>query len=436
LDIEPARLFLVSPAFILVLVLFSLLILSLIALISSTEVAYFSTSKQKIENLNRLFPKQAKLYEKLLSQPGKLQTTLNLSSVLFKTLFIFSIVEIKITFFDLYLNQTISYLITFIIIVFGIIFFGEILPRMYAYRNVNKFIKSSVKTISIINVLFTPFSYPLHKISYLFSNKITKNDNSFSVEQLSQALEMTDYSETSEEEQKILEGIASFGLTEVSQVMTPRIDIFAICINESITEIIPKIIVKGYSRIPVYNENIDEILGILFIKDLIPYLNKKFYNWKTLIREPYFIPENKKLDDLLKDFQTQKNHLAVVVDEFGETSGIISLEDILEEIVGEITDEFDDEENMYTTIDEANYVFDGKISMKDFYRIVPVNEDEFEAFRKEAESLGGFILEQTEIFPKVNDIISFANCKFTIMQVNKRRLQQIKVTIDIDEANI
>lgn len=435
MDPEPARLFLENSIYIIPLVIFALLILALIALISSTEVAYFSTSKQKFENLNENYPKQASLYQKLLERPAKLQATLNLSSVIFKILFIFSVIEIKFHYFDLHLTTTFSYLITFIILFIGIVFFGEIFPRMYAYRNVNRFIKSSVKTIYTLDLILFPIAFPLQKISQYIANKFSKNDDSFTVEQLSQALEMTDYSETSEEEQKILEGIASFGLTEVSQVMTPRIDIFALSTNESLSEVLPKIIENGYSRIPVYNDNIDEIAGVLFIKDLIPHLNKKFFNWKTLLREAYFIPENKKLDDLLKDFQTQKNHLAVVVDEFGETAGIISLEDILEEIVGEITDEFDEDEKMFTKIDSENYLFDGKISMKDFYRIVPVDEDEFESERKEAESLAGFILEQTEIFPKVNDVISFANCNFTIIQVNKRRLQQIKVTIQTNETN-
>lgn len=434
MDPEPARLFLENPSTILLLVLFSILILALIALISSTEVAYFSTSKQKFESLNTNFPKQANLYQKLLERPAKLQATLNLSSVIFKILFVFSVIEIKFHFFDIYLTSTFSYLTTFLILFIGIVFFGEIFPRMYAYRNVNQFIKSSVRIVSFLDFLLFPIAFPLQKISHFIANKFSKDDDSFTVEQLSQALEMTDYSETSEEEQKILEGIASFGLTEVSQVMTPRIDIFAISTHESLSEILPKIIDNGYSRIPAYNENIDEIAGILFIKDLIPHLNKKFFNWKTLLREAYFIPENKKLDDLLKDFQTQKSHLAVVVDEFGETAGIISLEDILEEIVGEITDEFDEDEKMFIKIDEENYLFDGKISMKDFYRIVPIDEDEFEAQRKEAESLAGFILEQIEIFPKVNDVISFANCNFTVKQVNKRRLQQIKVTIQNHET--
>lgn len=435
MDPEPARLFLENPTYIISLVIISLLILALIALISSTEVAYFSTSKQKFENLKTEFPKQADLYQKLLTRPAKLQTTLNISSVFFKILFIFTVIEFKINFLNAYFTNAATYLISFFVLFIGIVFIGEIFPRMYAFRNGNKFIKSSVQTIFFLDFIFYPIAYPLQKISQFITNKFSKDEETFSVEQLSQALEMTDYSEASEEEQKILEGIVSFGSTEVSQVMTPRIDIFALDSTESITEVLPKIISKGYSRIPVYKENIDQVVGILFIKDLIPYLNKKFFNWKTLLREPYFIPENKKLDDLLKDFQSQKSHLAIVVDEFGETAGIISLEDILEEIVGEIADEFDDDDIMFQQINTDTYLFDGKISMKDFYRIAPVNEDDFEAYRKEAESLAGFILEQTENFPKVNDVISFANCTFTVIQVNKRRLQQIKVTINTNETN-
>ncbi len=430
MDPEPAQRFLENPLVYLLLVIILLLVLSLIALISATEVAYFSSSKQRIEELLEKYPKQAGKYQKLLSKPVKLQTTLNITSVVFKIVFIITALQLKFYWLDHYLENFFATVIFFIVVIFCILFFGEVLPRIYAYRNTNLFIKSSINTVIFLNVVFTPFVHPLKKLSVWLTAKLHKADDTFSVEQLSQALEMTDYSETTEEEQKILEGIVSFGATEVSQVMTPRIDVFAIKSTAQFQEILPKIIDKGFSRIPVYEENIDQVLGVLFVKDLIPHIEKKMFNWLPLIREAYFIPENKKLDDLLKDFQTKKNHLAVVVDEFGETAGIITLEDILEEIVGEITDEFDDEEENYTQIDPNNYLFDGKISMKDFYRVLPFFEDDLEEFRREAETLAGFYLEQSESHPEINDEIEVAGVTFKITDADNRRIHQIRVTFD------
>jgi len=260
--------------------------------------------------------------------------------------------------------------------------------------------------------------------------KLGKQKTNFSVDQLSQALELTSTDDTSQEEQKLLEGIVSFGNTDTKQVMSPRIDLFALDIEETFAEIFPKIVEKGYSRIPVYRDNIDHIEGVLFIKDLIPHINKKEFDWKTLLREPFFVPENKKLDDLLKDFQGMKSHLAIVVDEYGGTSGIVSLEDVIEEIVGDISDEFDDENINFSQIDDRNYLFEGKINLKDFYRIIDVDEDLFEIRKGEAETLAGFILEILGNFPKKGQKIQFENCLFTIEVVDKKRVKQIKVTID------
>jgi gliding motility-associated protein GldE len=212
--------------------------------------------------------------------------------------------------------------------------------------------------------------------------------------------------------------------------MSPRIDIFALEIDETFAEIYSKIVDKGYSRIPVYRENIDHIEGILFVKDLIPHINKKEFEWNKLMREPFFVPENKKLDDLLKEFQNKKSHLAIVVDEYGGTSGLVSLEDVIEEIVGDISDEFDDENLNFSQIDDKNFLFEGKINLKDFYRIIDVDEDAFESSKGEAETLAGFILEILGNFPKKGQKIHFSNVRFTIEVVDKKRIKQLKVTID------
>ncbi|MBY0485847.1 MAG: gliding motility-associated protein GldE, partial [Flavobacteriaceae bacterium] len=284
--------------------------------------------------------------------------------------------------------------------------------------------------LSILNKLLSPISIPMRSLTTYIQEKLGKQKTNFSVDQLSQALELTSTDDTSKEEQKLLEGIVSFGNTDTRQVMSPRIDLFALDIEETFAEIFPKIVEKGYSRIPVYKDNIDHIEGVLFIKDLIPHINKKEFDWKTLLREPFFVPENKKLDDLLKDFQSMKSHLAIVVDEYGGTSGIVSLEDVIEEIVGDISDEFDDENINYSQIDDKNFLFEGKINLKDFYRIIDVDESLFEIRKGEAETLAGFILEILGNFPKKGQKIQFENCLFTTEVVDKKRVKQIKVTID------
>ncbi|MDO5637095.1 MAG: gliding motility-associated protein GldE [Myroides sp.] len=398
-----------------------------VALFAAVEVAYFSTSKNRYEQLLAYFPKKAKLYQKLLDRPIKLQATINLSNTLFKVVFLWSLFVLYNHFFY---TTLLGMVLLLIMGSFLLALFGELYPRIYSSRQLNKVVVKSLGTIYFFTILLSPITWIFRKTNRYVLGKIDKKDDSFSMEQLSQAIEMTDYNPTNEDEQRILEGIASFGSTEVSQVMTPRIDIFALSDDELFHEIVPQIIEKGYSRIPVYEESIDNIVGILYIKDLIPYLDKKVFQWKTLLREPYFIPESKKLDDLLTDFQSNKNHLAVVVDEYGETVGIISLEDIIEEIVGEIADELDEDDKLYQKLNTNVYLFDGKISILDFCRILDIDEEPFDEHRQDAESLGGFLLELFDDFPNIDDTISFENYTFKVMNVHKRRLEKIKVTIN------
>ena len=254
-------------------------------------------------------------------------------------------------------------------------------------------------------------------------------NSNFNVETLSQALELTSEGATTKEEQKILEGIVNFGNTETVQIMTPRIDIFAISVDEPFEEVLRKILEKGYSRNPVYKENIDHIIGVLYAKDLLAHLNKTSFKWQNLVRAAFFVPENKKLDDLLDDFRGRKNHLAIVVDEYGGTCGLVSLEDVIEEIVGDINDEFDDEDLTYSKIDEDNYVFEGKTTIKDFCKVLDdEDEDIFEREKGESETLAGFILEISGKFPKKGEKINFKNYTFTIEALDKKRIKQIKAT--------
>jgi gliding motility-associated protein GldE len=250
------------------------------------------------------------------------------------------------------------------------------------------------------------------------------------VDHLSQALELTSEGDTTREEKKILEGIVSFGNTDTKQVMRPRLDIFALPEDLKYPEVLVEIKKNGYSRIPVYSESLDNVLGVLYVKDLLPYLERKSFNWVSLIREPFFVPENKKLDDLLLEFQNKKNHLAVVVDEFGGTSGIVTLEDVIEEIVGDISDEFDDEDLVYSKLDDHNYVFDGKTNLKDFYRAIQLeDESNFEANKGESETIAGFVLEVAGRFPRRGEKIRFEGFQFMVESIDKKRLKQIKVTL-------
>ena len=408
--------------------IFILLFLS--AIVSGAEVALFSLSQKDIdETLQDNLPK-GKIISNLLDKPKKLLATLLVANNFLNigVVILFSFIGQNI--FDDISSPVFKFILEVILVTFLILFFAEVLPKVYASRNNIKFAKWVAYPISFLDKLLSPISLPMRSVTLYLQHKLGKQKNSFSINQLSQALELTDSEGTSKDEQKILEGIVSFGNTDTKQVMSPRIDIFGLEISESFEAIYPKIIEKGFSRIPVYRDNIDQIEGVLFVKDLLPHIDKKEFDWTTLMREAFFVPENKKLDNLLKDFQSLKSHLAIVVDEYGGTSGLVSLEDVIEEIVGDISDEFDDENLNYSQIDEKNFLFEGKINLKDFYRIVDVEEDIFESHKGEAETLAGFILEILGNFPKKDQKIAFENCVFTIETVDKKRVKQIKVTIE------
>ncbi|MCD0468346.1 gliding motility-associated protein GldE [Flavobacterium sp. JAS] len=408
--------------------IFILLFLS--AIVSGAEVALFSLSQKDIDDaLNENLPK-GKIISDLLDKPKKLLATLLVANNFLNigVVILFSFIGQNV--FEQIDSPVLKFILEVILVTFLILLFAEVLPKVYASRNNIKFAKRVAYPVAVLDKVLSPISLPMRSITLYLQHKLGKQKNSFSINQLSQALELTDSEGTSSEEQKILEGIVSFGNTDTKQVMSPRIDIFALEISESFASIYPKIIDKGFSRIPVYRDNIDQIEGVLFVKDLLPHIDKKEFDWTTLMREAFFVPENKKLDNLLKDFQSLKSHLAIVVDEYGGTSGLVSLEDVIEEIVGDISDEFDDENLNFSQIDEKNFLFEGKINMKDFYRIIDVDEDAFESHKGEAETLAGFILEILGNFPKKDQKVAFENCIFTIETVDKKRVKQIKVTID------
>jgi gliding motility-associated protein GldE len=400
------------------------------ALVSAAEVAYFSLTPKDIDTCTQGNTAKTQIITSLLEKPKKLLATLLVANnfINIGVVILFSVVGKNL--FESIASPLLKFTIEVVLVTFLILLFGEVLPKVYANRNNIKFALFVAYPLSFLDKLLSPISLPMRALTIYLHEKLGKQKTNFSVDQLSQALELTSSDDTSQEEQKILEGIVSFGNTDTKQVMSPRIDIFALEITEPFSEIFPKISEKGYSRIPVYRDNIDYVEGVLFVKDLIPHINKKEFDWKTLIREPFFVPENKKLDNLLKDFQSMKSHLAIVVDEYGGTSGLVSLEDVIEEIVGDISDEFDDENINYSQIDDKNFLFEGKINLKDFYRIIDVDENAFEEQKGEAETLAGFILEILGNFPKKGQKIHFDICRFTIETVDKKRIKQIKVTLE------
>ena len=401
------------------------------ALVSAAEVAYFSLTPKDMDECSKEHPSEATIIATLLEKPKKLLATLLVANnfINIGVVILFSFVGQNL--FASIASPILKFVVEVIVVTFLILLFGEVLPKVYASRNNVKFAKFFAYPLSILDKLLSPISIPMRSLTiYLHEKLASKQKSNFSVDQLSQALELTSSADTSNEEQKILEGIVSFGNTDTKQVMSPRIDIFALELDETFEEIILKITEKGFSRIPVYKDNIDQIEGVLFVKDLIPHINKKIFDWKTLLREPFFVPENKKLDNLLKDFQSMKSHLAIVVDEYGGTSGLVSLEDIIEEIVGDISDEFDVENLNYSQIDDKNFIFEGKINLKDFYRIIDVDEELFEIRKGEAETLAGFLLEILGNFPRKGQKINFEKIRFTIEAVDKKRIKQIKVTIE------
>ena len=430
MDPEPTNIFLISsinwPIITSVITLIILLFLS--AIISGTEVAFFSLSKSDLDNEENDNSNKNRVIE-LLQNQKKLLATILISNNFINILFILLFTYVGEYFFESISSKILKFLLEIILVTFLILLFGEVLPKVYANRNAFKFATKMAKPMVFLNSLLSFLSIPLLKLTSLVENRLNKKSSDISVEVLSQALELTSTGATTKEEKKILQGIVSFGNTETTQVMCPRMDIFALSNDEEYKSVIEKIIKTGHSRIPVYKENIDNIIGILYAKDLIPHIHKETFNWIKIIREAFFVPENKKLDDLLKEFQEMKNHLAIVVDEYGGTSGLISLEDIIEEIVGDISDEFDHIDLSYSKLDNYNYIFEGKTALKDFYKVLQIDESSFEEKKFEAETLAGFILEITGKFPRRNEKISFNEYQFKIESIDKKRIKQIKVTL-------
>ena len=394
-------------------------------LISGSEIAFFSLSPSDKNYLKESTSKKHKIILELVESPKMLLATILISNNVINI----AIIIISSLIFTNYISFN-SYILNFIfqiiLTTFLILLFGEVIPKTYANRK--PLVVAQIMAIPLM--LLQRFLYPISNILVKSTNMINHNvqkKSSLSVQKLSKAVNIT--SDTKEEEKKFFEGIIQFGQTDVKQIMKARIDIIALDMNTSFQDVIKTILSSGYSRIPVYSETIDQIKGVLYIKDLLPYFDVAEYDWTSNIREPFFVPESKKIDDLLKEIKERKMHLVVVVDEYGGTSGIVTLEDIIEEIVGDISDEFDQEDIIYSKIDENTYIFDGKTALNDFYRILNIDGDVFEETKGDADTIAGFVLEKIEKIPEEGQTLNFEKFTFTIEKINKKRIISIKIVL-------
>lgn len=405
------------------------------ALMSASEVAYFSFRPEDIENFKSARNKQAKAALNLYNNPEKLLSTILVANNTLNIAIVLLAAYISSRIFDFSGEQVIGFIINAVIITFLLLFFGEIMPKVFASRNHIKVALVMAYPLHVLEKIFYPVTAVLILSSSFVRNRTVTRSSDINMNDLSDALELT--SDDLTEDEKILKGIVNFGNINVSAIMCPRIDVTAIDIKSGFDKIVPEIINSGFSRIPVYSVSFDNVKGILYAKDVLPYTgNPSNFKWQSLLRPPYFVPETKKINELLKEFQTKKMHMAIVIDEYGGTSGIVTLEDILEEIVGEISDEGDEDEQLYRKLDNNKYAFEGKILLNDFYKILEIEDDIFDEVRGESETLAGLILELTGSIPETGKTIRFGKFLFRINSADRRRIKEIYVEITNDDENI
>lgn len=400
------------------------------ALISGAEVALFSLTPAEVNTFREAKTATSNIIAKLVDNPKKLLATVLIANNLVNISIVLLFVDLGDFLFGGITTPWVRVVLDVGVVTFVLLLCGEILPKIYANRNNIQFAQRVAYFIYTLDTFFTPISAPMKAFTVWIQKRLGKQKSNISIGQLSQALELASEEDTTNEEKKILESIVSFGNTETREVMVPRVDIFALSEELSYQELLNEIVAIGYSRIPVYRENLDHITGVIYIKDLLPHLDKTDFDWNSVKRNAFFVPENKKLDDLLSEFQEKKIHLAVVVDEYGGTCGVITLEDIIEEIVGSINDEFDDDDVTYFKVDDNTFIFEGKTVLKDFYRILDFNDEEealFDEKRGDAETLAGFLLEIAGNFPQKGIPILFNNYKLIVEAFDKKRIKQVKI---------
>jgi putative hemolysin len=428
----------IEPSFSYFLINGLVLVLLLIgsALASGSEVAFFSLSNEEIASIQDSDPARGRIISKLLSSPKQLLSTIlilnnliNIGIVTLTTFVSWSIFGMNTTGIIIILVQTVG-------VTFAIVFFGEIVPKVYANQAKISFSISMAPTIGFFFNFLKPISWLLMGFSRLIEKRVVHKGYTLSVDELNQALELTT-EDTPEEEKEILRGIVNFGTLSVKQVMRSRLEITAVDVELDFHELMDRINKSGYSRIPVYEETIDNILGVLYIKDLLPFIEQdENFAWKDLIRKSFFVPETKKVDSLLKDFQRMRVHMAIVVDEYGGTSGLVTFEDLIEEIIGEINDEFDDTDDIFfQELDADTFVFEGKVSLNDFCKKLELDPQLFEDVKGESESLGGLLLELNSKLPKNGTKIKFDDFEFTVLSVDARKIKKVKVYFNRGEKD-
>lgn len=409
-------------------ILLVILLLLLSGFASASEIAFFSLSPTDVESLDPDKSSSDKLIELLRDDSERTLATVLITNNLVNVAVIMLCNYIFGSLFT-FGAEWLQFLCVTILLTFLLLLFGEIIPKVYSRRRPLAFCRKAVKGIMFFRRLFWPIETILLKSGAFAEKVIQKENRQLSVDELEQALELTDKEEI-KDEQSMLQGIIRFGDETAKEIMTSRQDIVDLDIRCSYDTVLKCIVENNYSRIPVYQDNQDNIRGVLYIKDLLPHLSKgSNFRWQSLIRPPYFVPETKKIDDLLRDFQENKVHIAIVVDEFGGTSGIVTLEDILEEIVGEINDEFDEDERNYTKLASNTYLFEGKTLLKDFLKILNLPDDEFDDIEGDADSLAGLLLEIKGDFPAVHEVLIYKDYKFEVLEIEERRISKVKVTV-------
>ena len=405
-----------------------LLLLASSAMVSGAETAFFSITPAELESLRNSKTKNSRTVIRLLEMPNRLLASIVVANNLINVGIVIITAFITNSLFDFSESPVLGFLIQVVVITSLIVFIGEILPKVYANRHAVHFAKLMATPLDIAERIFRPLNFLLIRSTSLVNKRFSQRRKNLSLDELSDAFELTEQSIN--EDKTILKGIVKFGNIDVREIMTARMDVVGASIKTTFRKLIGQIIESGYSRIPIYAKDLDHIKGILYIKDLLPHLDKPgSFQWQSLIRTAYYIPGTKKISDLLREFQTNKIHMAIVIDEYGGTSGIITLEDILEEIVGEITDESDNENPSFVKVDNSTFLFEGKITLNDFLKTMDEKEDFFDAVKGEADTLAGLILELKGGIPRKNETFSYRHYSFTVKSVDTRRITQIQVSL-------
>lgn len=396
------------------------------ALISGSEVAFFSLSPKQWNNND----KGQRLAKKLLLQPNKLLATILITNNFVNVAIVILSTYITAGLFNFSHFPLMEFAIQLVAVTFLLLLIGEVIPKVFANQNALAFATFMSPPLNFLDTLFSPLSKLLVASTSIIEKRFVNKGYQISIDELSTALELAGEHDTNEEEKRILRSIVEFGNIDVKEIMKGRVDVVALSNNTSFEDIKATVVSSGFSRIPVYKDNFDTVVGILYIKDLLPYLQEKSFEWNTLLRTPFYVPESKMIDDLLKEFQEKKIHLAIVVDEYGGTSGIVTLEDIIEEIVGEINDEFDDDGIIFSKLDKHNYIFEGKTPLNDVLKTIDGPIDFFDAVKGDADTLAGLILEIKGNIPEKGETLHYEQYAFTIESVDQRRVKRIKISIN------